>query len=655
VRPLGSRGTAGGGSLIRRTVVVSVLLSAIVGAVFFLLLLVIRGQQNSADQTQRSQRALLAADQLYLVIVDIETGQRGFIITGQERFLQPWDQGRAAFPGAAATFERRAAGSGDDQAAHARQIIRDAANYITSYSIPLVQTARGDLAAAQTAQVTAEGKRRVDELRSELAQYQSIEHRLLAEREAVADADATRATVAAGAGLGASIVLVLLTGGYLIQQVVRPIREASAMAGWVAGGDLTARMPDTGPGEVGVLQRAFNTMAGSLQESHDELRRVADEQAALRRVATLVASGVPPPEVFAAVAAETGRVLGAASITMARYEPDGTVVVVGTWAESRDVGQAPAVGSRWLPEEDSIPVEVRRTRQAAQRGDGQQAADGMAAWARQHGLRAAVGSPVFVEGRLWGVIIAFAGAGGLRTEASQARMQAFTELAAMAVANSESREQLAASRARVVVAADESRRRIERNLHDDTQQRLISLALEMRVVADTIPPEQAELRQQWDMTVQSLAAVTEDLREVSRGLHPAILETAGLGPALRALARRSAVPVDLSVNVRGRLPEQAEITAYYVVSEALTNVAKHAHASQVQVEARLTDSSLRLLVRDDGRGGADPARGSGLLGLGDRVGAADGRIEIVSPRGGGTSLLAMIPVPRRGDDSGATS
>jgi signal transduction histidine kinase len=647
--------TPGDGSLIRRTVVVSVLLSIIVGAVFFLLLLAIRGQQDSAAQTQHSQRALIAADQMDLLIVDIETGQRGFIITGQERFLQPWIQGRAVFPGEAAAFERLAVGSGDDQAAHARQINRAVANYIDTYSVPLVQTARADLAAARTPQVTDEGKRRVDELRSELASYESAERRLLAERQAVANANATRATVAASAGLGASIVLVLLSGGYLAQRVVRPIREASAMAGRVAGGDLTARMPHTGPGEVGVLQRAFNSMAGSLQENHDELRRVADEQAALRRVATLVAGGVPPAEVFAAVAAETGRVLGATSIAMARYEPDGAVAVVGTWTESRDAGQAPPLGSRWPPEKDSIPAEVQRTGQAAQRGDGQQAADQIAAWASQHGLRAAVGSPVFVEGRLWGVVIAFAGAGGLRTEATQARMLAFTELAAMAVANSENREQLAASRARVVAAADESRRRIERNLHDGIQQRLISLALEMRVAASIVPPEQTELRQEWNKTVQNLAAVTEDLREVSRGLHPAILEDGGLGPALRALARRSVVPVDLSVSVRRRLPQQAENTAYYVVSEALTNVAKHAHASQVRVEAQLTGNSLRLLVRDDGRGGADTARGSGLLGLSDRVGAADGRIEIVSPRGGGTSLLATIPVPRGPDDNGADS
>lgn len=396
----------GDGSLTRRTVVVSVLLSVIVGAVFLLLLLAIRDQQDSTARAQHSQRALIAGDQLYLLIVDIETGQRGFIITGQESFLQPRNQGLAAFPGEAATFERLAVGSGDDQAARARQITRAVGNYINGYAIPLVRTARHDLAAARTPQMTAEGKGRVDELRNELASYESAERRALTERQAVANANATRATAAASAGLVASIILVLLSGGYLAQRVVRPIREASAMTSRVAGGDLTARMPDTGPGEVGVLQRVFNTMAGSLQDSHDELRRVADEQAALRRVATLVASGVPPAEVFAAVAAETGRVLGATSIAMARYEPDGAVAVVCTWTESSDAGQAPALGSRWPPGEDSIPVEVQRTGQAAQRetGSGQPArwrpgrAGAAACRGRQPGVRR--GPPVGRRHRL---------------------------------------------------------------------------------------------------------------------------------------------------------------------------------------------------------------------------------------------------------------
>jgi signal transduction histidine kinase len=201
----------------------------------------------------------------------------------------------------------------------------------------------------------------------------------------------------------------------------------------------------------------------------------------------------------------------------------------------------------------------------------------------------------------------------------------------MAVANTESRAELAASRARVVAAADETRRRIERDLHDGTQQRLISLALELRAAEARVPPEHRSLVRQWSRTAQGLTDVVEELREISRGLHPAVLEKGGLGPALRALARRAGVPVDLSMRVSGRLPERVEVAAYYAVSEALTNAAKHARASAVSVDADAAGDTLRLLVRDDGVGGADPSRGSGLIGLSDRVAAVGGRIEITSP------------------------
>ncbi len=224
-------------------------------------------------------------------------------------------------------------------------------------------------------------------------------------------------------------------------------------------------------------------------------------------------------------------------------------------------------------------------------------------------------------------------------------MLAFTELVAMAVANTESRAQLAASRARVVAAADETRRRIERDLHDGTQQRLISLALELRAAETRVPPEQRFLVEQWSRTAQGLTDVVDELRKISRGLHPAILEKGGLGPALRALARRAGIPVELKVGVRGRLPERIEVAAYYVVSEALTNAAKHARASVVAVAADVADEVLRLLVRDDGVGGADPSRGSGLIGLVDRVEAVGGRIEITSPPRGGTTLEVTIPLP----------
>ena len=267
----------------------------------------------------------------------------------------------------------------------------------------------------------------------------------------------------------------------------------------------------------------------------------------------------------------------------------------------------------------------------------------MPVWAREHGIRSGVGSPIIVEGLLWGVIIAFSGAAGPRPEGSGERLLAFTELVAMAIANTESRAELTASRARVVAAADETRRRIERDLHDGTQQRLISLALELRAAEARVPPDQRSLVRQWSRTAQGLTDVVEELREISRGLHPAILEKGGLGPALRALARRAGVPVEFSVRVPGRLPERVEVAAYYVVSEALTNAAKHARASVVRVDAGVADGTLRLLVQDDGAGGADPARGSGIIGLSDRVAAVGGRIEITSPPGSGTTLMVTIP------------
>jgi signal transduction histidine kinase len=360
-----------------------------------------------------------------------------------------------------------------------------------------------------------------------------------------------------------------------------------------------------------------------------------------------VASGVPQPEVFGAVAAETGGVLVADCTAVCRLEPDGTATVVGSWDKLGGPWLALALGSRWPAEEASVVGQVRRTGGPAWVRDYEDAGGAGAAWAGEHGIRSSVGSPIVVERRLWGVIVALYRATGSRPEGME-RMLAFTELVAMAVANTESRAQLAASRARVVAAADETRRRIERDLHDGTQQRLISLALELRAAQARVPPEQQDLVQQWSRTAQGLADAVEELREISRGLHPAILERGGLGPALRALARRAALPVKLSVRVSGRLQERVEVAAYYVVSEALTNAAKHARASIVQVDIGVADRELRLLVRDDGAGGADPSQGSGLIGLSDRVEAVGGRVEITSPPGGGTSLLVTIPLDHPG-------
>jgi signal transduction histidine kinase len=227
---------------------------------------------------------------------------------------------------------------------------------------------------------------------------------------------------------------------------------------------------------------------------------------------------------------------------------------------------------------------------------------------------------------------------------TEARLASFTALVGTAIANAESRAALAASRARIVAAADETRRRIERDLHDGTQQQLVSLMLELRAVEAQEPPEAGELRAQLKRTARGLAGALEELQEISRGIHPAILSKGGLERALTVLARRSPVPVELDLHAERRLPEHVEVAAYYVVSEALTNAAKHAHASVVHVELEAHNAIARLAIRDDGIGRADPGKGSGLVGLSDRIEALGGRLQVISPGGSGTTLLIEIPV-----------
>ena len=373
-------------------------------------------------------------------------------------------------------------------------------------------------------------------------------------------------------------------------------------------------------------------------QAREELRALADEQAALRRVATLVAGTAPPAAVFAAVAEEAGRLLAADLAHTFRYEPDDTVSVVAGWSRQ---GDHLAVGSRYPLHPSMVTALVRRTGQPA-RTDTYPPSSPLADEARRLGVRSTVGCPITVEGRLWGLI----GVSSSRPEPlpadTEARLTDFAELAATAIANAEARAELTASRARIVATTDQARRRIERDLHDGAQQRLVSVALRLRTAAAAIPPEE-EVQQELAGIGSELDDALADLRELSRGIHPAILSEGGLGPALRTLARRSSVPVELQVGTKGRLPERIEVAAYYVVAEALANVAKHAGASVVQVDVDADDGLLRLAIRDDGVGGADPASGSGLVGLKDRVEATGGTLRVESSRGQGTRLLVELP------------
>jgi signal transduction histidine kinase len=261
---------------------------------------------------------------------------------------------------------------------------------------------------------------------------------------------------------------------------------------------------------------------------------------------------------------------------------------------------------------------------------------------RKPDLASVVACPIVVEGRLWGTVSVWARE-SLPLD-SEDLLENFTELIATAIANAETRYKLAASRKRIVASSDETRRRIERDLHDGAQQRLVSLALAARAAAARVPPEHGDLQADLDRIATGMVDAAEELQELSRGIHPAIDSRGGLGAALRTLARRSAIPVELDLGTDTRLPEPIEVAAYFVASEAMANTAKHAHASRIDVALATVNSSLVLSIRDDGIGGADPTGGSGLVGLADRVEALGGSVEVRSRPGHGTHITAELPL-----------
>jgi signal transduction histidine kinase len=397
-------------------------------------------------------------------------------------------------------------------------------------------------------------------------------------------------------------------------------------------------------------------LAARLRQQAGESARLADEQAALRRVATLVAGGVAPGDVFAAVCKEVALVIPwIETTTMLRYEPDATATVMARWAvgEWRELIEAVSnksgidvqPGARMPLAGNNVPALVLRSERPARIDDYASVTGPLAEMRRELGIWSTVGAPIVVDGRLWGVMLAAARARRERLPvATESRMAEFTALVGTAISNAQARAELTASRVRIVGAADETRRRIERDLHDGTQQRLVSLALDLRNAQATVPPEATELKARLGKTAEGLAGAVEDLQEISRGIHPAILSDGGLGPALKGLARRSSLPVKLDVGPMERLPQAVETAAYYVVAEALANAIKHASASVAHVGLEVRDRILRVSIRDDGVGGADPAQGSGLVGLRDRVEAVGGTIAVTSPPGQGTSMVLELPV-----------
>ena len=376
-------------------------------------------------------------------------------------------------------------------------------------------------------------------------------------------------------------------------------------------------------------------------ESREALGRLGEEQAALRRVATLVAKDVRPAEIFSAVVEEVGRLFGTDTAAVVRFEHDPPAIVVA--GVGRGIGGIP-IGTRSELDDALASAEVYRTKRSA-RIDARHwpsARDPVHVAARRLGLAGTVASPIIVEDRLWGAM-SISATEPLPPDAEE-RLENFTELVATAITNVASRSELAASRARIVAASDEARRRIERDLHDGAQQRLISLGLAVRALEADVPLDDSPLRAELSRIATGLADAVADLQETSRGIHPAILSQGGLGPALRTLARRSPIPVRLAATTDTRLPAPIEVAAYYVASEALANATKHAQASHIEVLLATRDNRLLLSIRDDGVGGADVARGSGLVGLFDRVHALAGSIHVSSRPGHGTHITAELPV-----------
>ena len=370
-----------------------------------------------------------------------------------------------------------------------------------------------------------------------------------------------------------------------------------------------------------------------------ERTALVEEQAALRRVATLVARESSPDAVFAAVAEEMGRLLGAKSTTLWRSEGDGTATLA---ARSGGLHDRAPVGGRFPVEGNNVASQVLRTGRSARMDDYAGASGAIGRAFRSFGVRAAVGVPIVVDGRLWGAM------GAAATERlppdAEARIGEFTALIATAIANIEARAELTASRARIVAAADDERRRVVRDLHDGAQQRLVHTVITLKLAQQTLQGDAAEAASLVGEALEHAQRATHELRELAHGILPAVLTAGGLRGGVDALASRTPVPVQVDV-CTDRLPATIEATAYFVVAEALTNVAKHARAESAAVAARVEDGTLRIEVRDDGVGGARP-EGRGLQGLADRLAALDGRLQVDCPAGGGTQIAAAIPLPR---------
>jgi signal transduction histidine kinase len=427
--------------------------------------------------------------------------------------------------------------------------------------------------------------------------------------------------------------------------VAAPIIVEGRLWGQIGAGSTGERPlpPDTEARLADFTELVATAIANA--ESRAGLARLAQEQAALRRVATLVAGGTAPEEVYAAVLDEVGQLVPVQASVMGRYESDESVTFVATWGDPRNPFHA---GGRLMLGGNNLGTVVFRTGRSARIDRYADTSSGpLGIGVRDAGIRSAVATPIIVEGRLWGMIVASSFLQEPLPPDSEARLARFTELVATAIANAESRAALAASRARIVAAADESRRRIERDLHDGAQQRLVHAVIVLKLAQRALARSDPNAREVVAEALQHAEQANAELRELAHGILPAALTRGGLRAGVDALVSRVSLPVSVDVSVN-RLSASVEATAYFVVSEALTNTVKHARAAHAKVTARVEDGELRVEVCDDGVGGARGDHTTGLGGLEDRVSALGGRLVLESPPGEGTRLYAQLPLSGQG-------
>ncbi|MEU7872545.1 HAMP domain-containing protein [Dactylosporangium sp. NPDC049140] len=627
------------GGLISRMVLATGVLLLIVGAAFGVLLISINEQRSTARVTRHAQQVFDAVEATERSTDEVQTRQLQYFATGDAGYVADWQAATADVQRATEHLEHVATTSNERR--HAQHITQIARSYVDDYSVPVMDAARRGDPSVRDAATMREGDRRIAELHTETQALRMTERQIVDTRDARADRQVQQEILAVVCGLAGSALVIALVGWYQTRIIVQPIRRVAAMADQLASGDLGTRLPETGTVEIGRLERFFNVMAASLERGYRELTDRVETQTALRRIATLVARGVPSAEVMAAVAAELGQLIDTESVRLVRYEPDGTGTIVGAWGGA-DLDLP--VGTRMPLDGHNVTAMVLRTGRPARIDDFANATGALGVHLRERGLRAAVGAPIHVEGRLWGVVASGTARDEPPPSNAEARLAEYTDLIGTAIANTQARADLIASRSRFVLATDQARRRIEHDLHDGIQQRLISLGLDLRRLQEDVPTELPVLREELSAVVAGLTGTVDDVRELSRGVHPAILSDGGLRPALRALARRSGMAVNLDVRLDDRLPEPVEVAAYYVVAESLTNATKHAQATVVSVQADVGDHQLHLVVRDDGVGGAEPGHGSGLIGLADRVEALGGTLTLHSPRGCGTCLEVRLPL-----------